>query len=116
MMKTEMPKPKPVGESMSEREARLAEEAKLEQERLRAEGNRIDDTQTLLDNDTRRRVRRFGQAPGGTGAVSVPGSGSTGGDLNIAAMLTKSLFSGGSPGGVLNIGTSGRVGGLMGLV
>ena len=103
-------------ESKADRAARLAEEAKVEQERIRAEGNRIDDTQSLLDADTLRRVRRFGQAPGSSMFGGAVGTGAPGGDLNIGAMITRSLFSGGTPGGLASVGRSGRSGGLTALV
>ena len=107
-------------ESKAARAARLAEEAKVEQERVRAEGNRIDDTQSLLDADTLRRVRRFGQSPGtslfgGAGGTGAPG-GAGMGDLNIANMIAKSLFSGGTPGGLASVGRSGRSSGLAAIV
>jgi hypothetical protein len=105
-------------ESKADRAARLAEEAKVEQERVRAEGNRIDDTQSILDADTLRRSRRFGQLSMGGLAGSSANAGSPGGDVNIAAMIARSLFTGG---GVPNLrqaggGSSGRSGGLAALV
>jgi len=103
-------------ESKADRAARLAEEAKVEQERLRAEGNRIDDTQSILDADTLRRVRRYGQAPGTSLFGGAGGAGAPGGDLNIGALITRSLFSGGTPGGMAAVGRSGRSTGLAALV
>lgn len=103
-------------ESKAARAARLAEEAKVEQERLRAESNRIQDTQSILDADTLRRSRRFGQISGGLTSLVGTGAGAPAGDLNIAAMIAKSLFSGGTPGGLASVGRSGKSGGLTALV
>ena len=105
-------------ESKADRAARLAEEAKVEQERLRAESNRIDDTQSILDADTLRRSRRFGQLSTGSLMGAVGGAGAPGGDINLASILARSLFTGG---GVPNMrmgggGSSGRSGGLAALV
>jgi hypothetical protein len=111
-------------ESKSAKAARQAEEAKVAQERIRAENSRIEETQDILSSDTLRRIRRFGKSGGGGGLAGAlnPGginSGSqTVGSLNVAPLLmamgggaTTQRRSGGS-----GNGSSSRSGGLVALV
>jgi len=104
------------GESKAAKAARLAEEARVEQERVRAENNRIDETQNYLSLDTLRRSRRFGKLGSGslasfaTGGFT-PTSTSAPGLINVSAAVAQSLASGGSAGG-----GSRRSGSLVNLV
>lgn len=110
-------------ESKAAKAARLAEEAKVEQERVRAEANRIEGTQDLLEQDTLRRSRRFGKLGQGSllslvnagVAGASAGAGAPAGDLNLGALMsnpgiTGSMLGGLSGSAVRAKGASGRSG------
>jgi hypothetical protein len=107
-------------ESKSAKAARQAEEAKVAQERIRAENSRIEETQDILSSDTLRRIRRFGKSGGGGGLAGAlnPGginSGSqTVGSLNVAPLLM--AMNGGGSSGSSGGGGRSRSSGLVALV
>lgn len=110
-------------ESKSAKAARQAEEAKVAQERIRAENSRIEETQDILSSDTLRRIRRFGKSGGGGGLAGAlnPGGVNSGsqtvGSLNVAPLLM-AMNGGGSSGSSGGYGGGGRSrsGGLVALV
>lgn len=104
MIKAEGPK-----ESKAQKQARLAEEQTVENERLRAERARLEETQGILGESTMRLRRRFGAMPGGASSMFT-GSGSTTGDLNIAQVIANSILSGSGLAPVRNRGKSGSNG------
>lgn len=86
-------------ESKSAKAARLAEEAAVQRERDRAESNRIEDTQDLLDSATRRNVRRFGKMGGGQPSL---------------LSLVNAQAGGAATGSGASLGTSGVIGSMLG--
>lgn len=86
-------------ESKSAKAARLAEEAAVQRERERAENNRIEDTQDLLDSATRRNVRRFGKMGGGQPSL---------------LSLVNAQAGGAATGSGASLGTSGVIGSMLG--
>lgn len=107
-------------ESKSAKAARQAEEAKVAQERIRAENSRIEETQDILSSDTLRRIRRFGKSGGGGGLAGAlnPGGVNSGsqtvGSLNVAPLLM--AMNGGGSSGSSGGGGRSRSSGLVALV